>query len=870
MSVAAPDTILLIEESATLRYALDRQLRADGYPVVMADTYTRGLERLSGGDADAPPFDVLVIGWPAHTHPVADELLTLLEEPRLAQLPVLILVQDPDAATRTWVIRRARTAMLDWRHHAELPATLRKLRSVPGKVPETAVADTLQRAQVHVLFVDDSPSVRAYYRRLLSGRGYDVDVASNVTEAFDKARQNAYDIAIIDYFMPDANGDELCRRLRAEPNTRHIVTAIFTSTYLDQVIRDSLNAGAVECMFKNEVDDLFLARVDAMSRSVQSTRSIEAERRRLQSILNSVGDGVYGVDREGRITFANPAACAALGQPREEELIGHTAHEMFHFADESGAPVAPAASLLNCAYGSRQVLRAWETVFWTRDGRSIPVECTVYPLYVRGNHEGSVVAFRDITERKTLEERLRWQATHDPLTELFNRRYFEEQLEKEHQWRQRYQGTSALLYLDLDHFKYINDTAGHAAGDALLVQVGHRLQERLRKTDTLARLGGDEFAIIMRSVDPEGLETAADTFRTTITERDFEHDGKQFKIAASIGLAQFGAGAQSPGDILVDADIACYIAKSRGGNHTHLYDPEGDHKTRMDVDLGWSTQLRDALADNRFELRYQPILPLSMFAERLPELRADESLWDGLDLAAVPCRLGYEVLVRLRDRNGHEIQPDTFIPTAERFFLMPAIDFWVLERACAELARLKRVLGKACFSINLSGHTLCHPELIAHIRTAIAEHALEPSSLTFEITETAAICDMRAAQRAIHALKDIGCNFSLDDFGTGFGSFSHLKQLPVDFIKIDGMFIQSITHDPIDRAMVTSLAGIAHHLGCRTIAEYVDSPEIMQTLLECGVDFIQGNIIAAPLADPVPPGIGAAAEALSAGCTGAS
>jgi EAL domain-containing protein (putative c-di-GMP-specific phosphodiesterase class I) len=186
---------------------------------------------------------------------------------------------------------------------------------------------------------------------------------------------------------------------------------------------------------------------------------------------------------------------------------------------------------------------------------------------------------------------------------------------------------------------------------------------------------------------------------------------------------------------------------------------------------------------------------------------------------------------------------------------MPAIDFWVLERACAELARLKQRLGQACFSINLSGHTLCHPELIARIRAAILEHALDPSSLTFEITETAAICDMRAAQRAIHALKEIGCNFSLDDFGTGFGSFSHLKQLPVDFIKIDGMFIQSITHDPIDRAMVTSLTGIAHHLGCRTIAEYVDSPEIMQVLLECGVDFIQGNIIAAPLVDPMPPSI---------------
>jgi diguanylate cyclase (GGDEF)-like protein/PAS domain S-box-containing protein len=856
MPVAPLDTLLLIEESATLRYTVDKQLRGHDYPVETIETYALALERLTGVDEESRPrIGMLVIGWPAHTHPVADELLTLLEEPRLAHLPVLILVQDPDSATRTWVIRRAHTAMLDWRHHTELPATLRKLWSSLNSAPQAPIVDTRPHALVRVLFVDDSPSVRAYYRRLLAGKGYEVDVACNVTEAFDKARRNAYDIAIIDYFMPDANGDELCRRLRDEPNTRHIATAIFTSTYMDQVIRDSLNAGAVECMFKNEVDDLFLARVDAMSRSVQSTRSIEAERRRLQSILNSVGDGVYGVDRDGRITFVNPATCRALDHAQEDQLIGRTAHEMFHYADETGAAIAPAASLLNCAYASRQILRAWETVFWTRDGCSIPVECTVYPLYVRGNHEGSVVAFRDVTERKTLEERLRWQATHDSLTELFNRRYFEEQLEREHQWRQRYKGSSSLLYLDLDHFKYINDTAGHAAGDALLVQVGHRLQERLRKTDTLARLGGDEFAIIMRSTDPASIHEAADAFRSTITERDFQHGDKTFKIAASIGVAQFDASSQSPGDILVDADIACYIAKSRGGNQTHVYDPEGDHKTRMDVDLGWSTQLRDALTDDRFELRYQPILPLSMFADHLPDIRAGQSLWESLDYRTIPCRPGYEVLVRLRDRNGNEIAPDTFIPTAERFFLMPAIDFWVLERACAELARLKQRLGQACFSINLSGHTLCHPELIARIRAAILEHALDPSSLTFEITETAAICDMRAAQRTIHALKEIGCKFSLDDFGTGFGSFSHLKQLPVDFIKIDGMFIQSITHDPIDRAMVTSLAGIAHHLGCRTVAEYVDSPEIMQVLLECGVDFIQGNIIAAPLVDPMPPSI---------------
>lgn len=853
MPGTAIDKLVLIEESATLRYALEKQLRGHDYEVVVADTYAKGLDILQQHADPSRRLGPVVVGWPAHTHPAADELFTLLEEPRWGDLPVLVLVQEPDAATRTWVIKRAHTAMVDWRDLAELPATLRKLQSSLHGSPANPLASTNAQSPVRVLFVDDSPSVRAYYRRLLTSKGYLTDVASNVSEAFDKARSGGFDIAIIDYFMPDANGDELCRRLRDEPNTRHIATAIFTSTYMDQLIRDSLNAGAVECMFKNEVDDLFLARVEAMSRSVQSTKSIVAERRRLQSILNSVGDGVYGVDREGRITFANPAACQALAYDQEELLIGRSAHEAFHYADEAGTPIAPLASLLNTAYGSRQVLRAWETVFWTQDGRCIPVECTVYPLYVRGNHEGSVVAFRDVSEQKALEERLRWQATHDPLTELFNRRYFEETLEQEQLWRKRYPGHSALLYLDLDHFKYINDTAGHSAGDALLMQIGHRLQDRLRKTDILARLGGDEFAVIMRSVDAQEIAQAADAFRAAIAERDFMLEGKTFQVAASIGVALFDAGAQSPGDILVDADIACYIAKAQGGNQTHVYNPESDHKTRMDVDLGWSTQLRDALANDRFELRYQPILPLAMFQQQLPRIRADQHLWDQLDTASVPCRVGYEVLIRLRDAKGNEVSPNTFIPTAERFYLMPAIDFWVIDRATAELAALKQRFDRACFSINLSGHTLCHPELLPRIRAAIETHALAPSSLTFEVTETAAICDMRAAQRAIHALKELGCQFSLDDFGTGFSSFSHLKQLPVDFIKIDGMFIQSITHDPIDRAMVNSITDIAHHLGCRTIAEYVDSPEIMQVLLECGVDFIQGNIIAAPLVDPVPP-----------------
>lgn len=843
------NTVLLIEESPTLRYALERLLRGSGFAVRTAESFTAGLERLAtvpGGAGIA----VAVIGWPVHTRPEADELFTLLEEPGLAALPVLVMVNDPEPATRAWVVRRSHTAMLDWRMHTEAVATINTLRAARETGEGELEPPLADQGGTRVLFVDDSPSVRAYYRRLLSGQGYRLEMAANVDEGFDKARSQPFDIAIIDYFMPGANGDVLCRWLRDDPATRHITSAIFTSTYLDQVIQDSLNAGAAECMFKDEHDALFLARVAAMSRSVAGRKSIDAERQRLQSILNSVGEGVYGVDAEGRITFVNPAARLILGYDENRELLGQSAHELFHYAEQDGTPIAPLSGLLQSSYGSRYILRSWETCFWTREGSSVPIECTVYPLYLGREQQGSVVAFRDISERKSLEERLLWQATHDALTELFNRRYFEEQLEAECQWQQRQKTTSALLYLDLDHFKYINDTEGHAAGDALLIQVGQRLLERLRRTDTLARLGGDEFAILLRNIEPAELHAASEAFRSAVSEQDFNYLGKVFKVRVSIGAAVIDAVTPSPGEVLAEADIACHVAKQQGGNRSHVYDPHDRHKDLMDRELGWSNRLREALRGDDFLLHYQPILPLGgLSAAQLEEL-PDGNLWNWFVGQPAACSACFEVLLRLRGPHGEAIAPDNFIPTAERFYLMPEIDEWVLRHALLKLAELNRVFRKACFSINVSGHTLCSRDWPARVQRLIGEHGVEPGCVTFEVTETAAICDMGAARRAIDRIRDLGCRFSLDDFGTGFSSFSQMKQLPVDYIKIDGMFVQAMATDPIDRAMVTSMNDIAHCLGRETVAEYVNTREILQLLIACGVDHAQGHYIARPLEDP--------------------
>jgi len=831
--------VLLVEGSATLRMVLGKLLRRENHVLDIAHDYAAGLAKLQSGD-DGAEYAAVVIGWPYYTDEAADELLALLAQGPLARLAVVVMAQEAEPAMRKWAAGRARTALVLWENYTEAGQSLAKLLAPTGNayLTQTATVVVVENP-IRVLFVDDSPTARVGYRRLLTREGYLVECASTVEEGFDLAQREPFDIAIVDYFMPESNGDALCRRLRDDPHTRHVVSMILTGTYSDDVIKESLDAGAVECTFKNEADALFLARVAAISRTVRVQKSVENERQRLEGILGSVGDGVYGVDTDGRISFVNPAARRILGFAEDEDVIGRTPQELFHYDD--GAVNADAESnFLQRVYRDGSALTSWETTFWNRAGHEVPVECTVFPLNIEGRQEGAVVAFRDISERKTLEDKLRWQASHDPLTELFNRRYFEEQLDGEVQRLRRSNEIGALLYIDLDRFKYINDTAGHSAGDALLVEVARLLRTRLRDTDLLARLGGDEFAIIMRNVDPSSVTGAANAFLQMLNSSVFNCNGKEYKINASIGVALFSSRTQSPGEVLANADIACHAAKNKGRNCAHLFMPEDEQKTTMDYDLGWSTRLREAIERDGFVLHYQPIVPLA-HVEAGAGCK-DGGLWD---VGAVRRRtpVCFEVLLRMRGR-GHElIAPTAFLPTAERFNLMQAVDRWVIGRALSELGDLGSSGEHITLSVNLSAHSLGDRSLLAEIRRLLAAHHVAPERLLFEITETAAISNLDAARRFIFDLSRVGCRFALDDFGSGFSSFYHLKHLPVEFIKIDGAFVRGMAGDPIDRAMVVSMNDIAHSLGRQTIAEYVESAEILQQLKHCSVDFVQGECI---------------------------
>ncbi len=836
-------SVLIIEMSATLQHAVRRLLKARGYHVTAVRTYEDGLQRLQDNKT-AHQYAAIIFGHPLHFHPHADRLQSLLQQPDYRNLAVLVLAHATDAAMLDWVARRARTALLLWNDYTDSVGCLSKLLSASPKRTRKETGSQ----NIRILFVADSRTVRTSFKRLLSRHGYDVEMAASASEAMKKAKQHPFDLAIVDYFMPGGNGDTLCRQLRNHPLTADITVAIITGTYVEEVIRDSLEAGAIECMFKNEANALFLARVDAMSRSVRVRKKMGAEHQRLAGILSSVGDGVYGVNRAGQITFINPAARYILGFGEEDHIIGRSAHKLFHHTHEDKTPNPPESCLLQQAYSAGDELRAWSTVFWHKSGMPIPVECTVYPLQIEGRLEGSVVAFRDVTERRILERELLWQANHDPLTKLCNRSYFEKHLEDEVSRLKRSTETSALLYLDLDRFKYINDTAGHAAGDRLLIDISQHLQSRIRDSDMLARLGGDEFAILMHNVDKGRVHTMAEHFREILQQHTFVHGERTFKVNGSIGVALMDRHTPSPGDVLANADIACHLAKGKGRNQTHLYCAENDEKVAMHLELGWSARLQDALRDGNFVLHYQPILAVAdINAEGAAAATGD--LWKHITQACPQTSLQYEVLVRLVNPRGEIVYPGTFLPTAERFGLIHQIDAWVLTHAVKKLAELNQQGKGTTLSINISGHSLDANHIVPVLRTLLEKYQLAAGSLVFEITEASAIANIDAARKLINELREFGCRFALDDFGSGFSSFFHLKHLPVDFVKIDGQFVQGMGTNAADRAIVSSINDIAHSFGKRTVAEFVENADVLRLLQESGVDFVQGYHISPPSSD---------------------
>lgn len=548
----------------------------------------------------------------------------------------------------------------------------------------------------------------------------------------------------------------------------------------------------------------------------EKTAELAREKERAQVTLASIGDAVITTDAAGCVEYLNPAAEALTGW-NSGDACGRTLEDVFQTqpADESG-PLAGMAEL-----------PASDILLVNRSQHRIAIDQSVAPILGRDDEVlGCVVVFRDVTEQRKFTREMSHQATHDALTGLYNRRVFEDRLAQLLANTETDGIQHALLYIDLDQFKIVNDACGHTAGDQLLRQLAAILRKEMRLSDVLARLGGDELGILLHNCQAEEALVVARKLLQTINDFRFVWKDRTFAIGASIGLVSFGDGLESAASVLSAADAACYAAKGKGRNRVLVYQAGDTELSQRRGQAQWVSRLKRALDEDRFVLYSQPIVRVSS-PTAVPMMR--------------------EILLRLRDEDDTLIPPGAFLPAAERYGLMPAVDRWVVRTVLQWLA------GHAadpalmdCYTINLSGLSLSDGKFQDFVLQELAVSGVAPTRIAFEITETAAVAALDSAVHLIKALKDKGCRFLLDDFGSGWSSFAYLKNLPVDFLKIDGGLVRDMTDDKLDDAMVRSINEIGHMLGIATIAEFVESGVVLQRLVLFGVDYAQGYAIERP------------------------
>ena len=834
--------ILVVERSATLAHLLARTLQAAQFARWSELTsYGEALEHLRHSQTQGTPYRVVLLGTPPRQTREFAELLKFLKETHDPPLPVLVLAHEKTPELVRWIDSRNDALFVPWAQFSRIPAAIRQF--VPDV--DAPAQDEVPRGAngIRMLFVDDSASVRLAYKQLLQRDGFAVDVASSVNEGYELAKDGRYDLAVIDYFLPDGDGDELCRRLRDTKAATHTMLAIITGTYREDVIKRCLEAGAVECMFKNEAKELFLARVGSLARQIQMQKKVAAEKQRLDGILGSVGDGVYGVDDAGVVTFVNPMAMRLLGVSDETDVVGKHAHTLFHHSSEDGTLLKPSESVLAQSYGAGTPLNNLETVFWRRSGDPLPVECSVLPLDIGGKREGSVVVFRDIGERKSAD-RLRWELAHDALTGLYNARHFNHALGQEVTRRREQGGYAALLYIDIDRFTHIIDAGGPGVSDQLVVDVGQQLGRRLREGDVLARLEGDRLALLLVGVQLDNLFTIADGFRELAHQCHYVANGIRRYATVSVGVAIISRETPSAEYSLERARAACKLAKQRGRDQTQIYVGEHELRVARELESGWNDRFRGAIEEDRFTFEVQPIVPISALPD--DEARITERHGWRLDGAGGNQVYLFEMLVRMLGKNGEVISPGVFVPLAERVGMMPRIDLWIITRALRQLANLRAHASRVAFNVNLSNQTLADPETLKLIADAVRASSALPGQLVFEITETSEMTNLHNVRRFIQTMKGLGCRFALDDFGTGFSSFTHLRHLPVDFVKIEGSFVEGMAGSELDTKMVQSITSLAKSLRMKVIAEHVDGFATLTALRACGVDFVQGNYLGEP------------------------
>jgi diguanylate cyclase (GGDEF)-like protein/PAS domain S-box-containing protein len=567
-----------------------------------------------------------------------------------------------------------------------------------------------------------------------------------------------------------------------------------------------------------------------VARDVSHRKSLEVSlsrsKRQAQYTLESIAEGVITTDNDGKVEYMNRAAETSTGTDRDD-AVGHRIGELFTLVDDAdrrplGDPVE------RCLAMRRRVNMGRHAVMVTADGEhEHSVEITASPIRGPSNSvSGAVVVFHDVGEIRGLTRRMSYQATHDPLTGLINRREFERRLDEAMDDAHTEEAVHMLFYMDLDRFKAVNDSCGHLAGDNMLREVASLIKEQVRDSDFVGRLRGDEFGALLIGCPIDKARQLASDICNAIADYRFVWKDKIFNIGISIGLVEISHISGTLQDVMSAADSACYVAKQEGRGKVHVYSARDEAVARERGEIQWLRRLQTALHEDKFMLAVQPIIAMSGAADSGP---------------------AFEVLIRLPDGQGRPADTAEFLRPAERYQLMPQIDRWVVNAALTALSsgEIKIASGRSC-ALNLSGQTLGDESFLSFVVEALDRTGVSPASICFEVTEKAILSNVQHAQRFIEVLHGIGCEFSLDDFGSGMGSFSSLKHLPIDYLKIDGTYTQNLQADEVNQEMVMAMIKLARTMQFRIVAEEVEHQEDFDWLRSVGVDFVQGHFVEPP------------------------
>lgn len=682
-----------------------------------------------------------------------------------------------------------------------------------------------------ILIVEDERIIALDLQRRLERFGYPEPLlAATGDEALTQVEEHRPDIILMDIMLSGGiDGVDAARVVKE----RYGIPVIFLTAYSDEkTLARAKEAEPFGYILKPFKEKELYTTIDIALYKFKVDQALKRQEHWLSAILHSIEDGIIATGKEGKIQFMNPVAENITGW-KEEEATERTLGMVFQLYYGPDETMVNFPDVLTDEEESPFIFK--DCILRNRAGATIHTDGSLAAIRDRdGKLDGQVLAFRDTTEMRRMSETITYQASHDTLTGLSNREEFSEKLKLAIADSRAGGDENAFIFMDIDQFKVVNDLCGHTAGDELLLKTTTVIKSVTRSSDLSARLGGDEFGILLSGANVNQATEIAQRLQSRLRETKLIWDKHVFNITTSMGIVMISGQDQDIHDVFAAADDACYIAKDAGGNKIKLYNVEENLFAKRRGEMQWISRLTKALEEDRFQLYYQPIEPISVTNTGMKKC---------------------ELLIRMIDQEGNIIMPADFIPAAERYNLMPAVDRWVVQNAFRAYKLLSDEMEPESnpyfFTINLSGAFLADETSLDFLVYEFQEYGVPPSAFCFEVTETEAISNMKTASHFITELKKIGSTFALDDFGSGFSSFNYLKLLPLDYLKIDGMFVKDMDMDPVNRAMVEAINSMGKVMKIKTIAEFVGNETILTELASIGVDYGQGYHFAkpAPLSD---------------------